>query len=357
MALLRVLAPNGTYGGTFPGTVPALTAGSIANSAPIPDEATVTVTGSNAVDPFAEYDWQTDGVSTGARGTGATFTVDTAIDAGKTLRRGVRYPDRQDWVYTTGVAVASGAAFSLSSLFASGEDGFALVPSLTTTFESTNNSDPAEVGDAVGFQTCSSGRGTLRNFIQTGNRPNFVQDGSTYALDFEASETDRLQRDGGNLSVIGAGGVTLFARIKLESVGSTGAIIAADTGAGSNRQFQFTVQSTGRVSFVGFATGSGSTVTASPATVLSTGVWYNVCAIFNTTNARVWIDTMTDAGVGATTANSFGTLSSGDARPTIGTLSNAAGSPFDGLIALAVCVNRSLTETERQNLATFASAL
>jgi hypothetical protein len=111
---LRILAPAGAFDNVVePGNVPALTPGSIVQSGPLADGTTVTVAGSNYVDPLGEIDWQTDGISTGERGEGLTFEVDIARDAGKTLRRGVRYPGRQEWVYTAGVAVAAiSGAFS-----------------------------------------------------------------------------------------------------------------------------------------------------------------------------------------------------------------------------------------------------
>jgi hypothetical protein len=330
--------------------VPTLTVVADQASPPLGSTVTWTTNAPNGV-PFSIRRNGTE-VATGIVGTNALSISTTGYTAGDAMTCRVLIPPAVQDVTSAAVNLVS--SFSLSDLFSGGEDGFALLPSLTTSFESSNNSDPAEVGDGVQFQTCSSGRGTLRNYQQTtsGNRPLLAQDGSTYALDFESGSSQRLQRVGGNLSLIGAGGITLFARIKLESLGADRMIILGDNLGGSNRQFQFLVTSAGLLRIIGFATGSGSTVQATGATTLATGTWYNVCGIFNTTNARVWVDTMTDAGVNGTQANTFGTLSAGSDEPRIGGTGT-----FDGLMALALCVNRSLTETERQNLATFASAL
>jgi hypothetical protein len=342
--------PAGTYARSSGGSVVIPTLTVVADQATPAVGSTVTFT-TNAA-PGSTFTTRRNGttVGTGVVGTDAVEIATTGFTAGDAITCRV-LSGAQD-VTSAGVNLTS--SFSLSDLFSGGEDGFALVPSLTTSFESSNNSDPAEVGDGVQFQTCSSGRGTLRNFNQTtsGNRPLLALDGSTYALDFESGSSQRRQRVGGHLSLIGAGGVTLFARIKLESLGADRMIILGDNLGGSNRQFQFLVTSAGLLRIIGFATGSGSTVQATGSTTLSTGVWYNVCGIFNATNSRVWVDTMTDAGVNGTQSNSFGTVSGGSDEPRIGGTGT-----FDGLMACIVAVNRSLSETERQNLATFASAL
>lgn len=342
-------------------TVAALTAGTVSPASPTVGQ-TLSVTGSNAP-PGAAFLWQfsSDGGTSygnaGGTNNGATYNT-TGQPAGLYRRRTTLV----NGAVATTTAVTLTSSFDPQSLFTGGRDGFSIIPSLTTSFESADNSDPAEIGDGVQFQTDSSGLGTPRNLAQsTGTRrPLLVTSGSAQALDFEFADSRRIPTVAAFQAQSATNGVTLFARINLESI-STGepdqAIIGADDGSGTNNLFSLRVTSGGLLRMFGYTNNSGSFISATGTTVLSTGVWYNVCGIFNPTNARVWVNTMTDAAVEGTTTNSAGTVNAGTQNVVLGNLTNSSGGPImDGLGGYFFCINVSLNETDRVNLAAFATA-
>jgi hypothetical protein len=247
------------------------------------------------------------------------------------------------------------ASFNPTSLFLGGEDGFVVIPSITTSFESVGATDTAEVGDSVQFQTDSSGRGVPRNLSQTSltERPLLQQDGSTYVLDFEAANSMRMSTASYN-PTSGTNGVTVFVRVKFESVGIEQHLVCSDD---SPRLWQFRIDTSNVVRMLGFD-GSGGNISAVSTTTVTTGVWYNICGVFNTTNARVWINTMTNAAAEGTTTNTAGTVNTGSSTVAIGSRGlNFTSNNLDGTIACALCIDRSLTETERGDLATYAAGL
>jgi len=244
----------------------------------------------------------------------------------------------------------AGGVFSPQDLFDAGGDGFWIEPSLTTSFESVDNSNPAEVADNVLYQEDLSSN--ARHFSSTGAPPQLALDGSTYALDFEESQGDRLETPS-YAAVDSTNGVTLFARFKPESFTDNGNVIGSQ--AAQNR-FQFRVTTGGLAQLIGFSD-TGTVVDAAGTTTMSTGTWYNMCGIFNTTNARVWLDTMTDAGVEGTTTNADGTVEAASDNVWLGARRDVIGDNFDGLVAFALCISRSLSESERIDLATYASGL
>jgi hypothetical protein len=246
--------------------------------------------------------------------------------------------------------------FDPADLFTSGRDGFVVVPNTSNSFESANNSDPAELNDGVQFQQDISGKG--RNLSQgtAGRRPLLVDDGSFLALDFETDNT-QFMTTATYSPVDGTNGVSVMARIKAESLAASGQIIASDQTSGVGRLWIFRVEPSGTLQLIGF-NASGGTVTAqSSSGAITTGTWYLVCGIWTPTNARVWIDTMTDAGVIATSANGVGTVRTGTYEVGLATGRSAGDNRFDGRIAFGICGNWAFSEAERLDLKAYAEAL
>jgi hypothetical protein len=253
--------------------------------------------------------------------------------------------------------------FAPSDLFTSGRDGFVILPSLTTSFESSDDSDAAEINDGVQFQKDSSGLGTPRNLSQatSSKRPTLQQESSTYLLDFEQDGFQELATSA--YAHIGTGGVSVFARVKLETLppgGTTRTVAGCDDGVNNaNRTFRLRVLPDGTINMLGYDNATGLVSATSSATV-SAGTWFNVCGVFNSTNSRVWINTMTDAGVSGTATNTAGTVKSSASAPVyVGSRFTGIADPFylDGRAALVVVGNWAMNESDRSNLATFANGL
>jgi hypothetical protein len=116
MPTARFWLPAGSYTGDFPGTVPALTAGTIVQTSPVVGD-TLTVTGSNAP-TGSTFLWQIDsGGWTDAAGTNDAASYTTAGTG--SFRRGVSTPG-QAMVFTPAVTVAAGGVFSDSFTYADG---------------------------------------------------------------------------------------------------------------------------------------------------------------------------------------------------------------------------------------------
>jgi hypothetical protein len=134
---------------------------------------------------------------------GAAVTFNPAANLGNNKSTSVRWPagilldaDGNALAANTGDTLynfTTASSFNPQSLF-TGRDGFSVIPSFSTSFESANNSDPAEIADGVQFQADSSGLGTPRNLSQASatERPLLQQDGSTFVLDFEAGSSQRM---------------------------------------------------------------------------------------------------------------------------------------------------------------------
>jgi hypothetical protein len=252
------------------------------------------------------------------------------------------------------------AAFHPSQLFTSGRDGFAIIPSLTTSFESADDSDAAEVGDGVRFQKDSSGLASPRDFSQatSGRRPLLALDSALYSLDFEENTSDHRMSTPA-FEIFGGGGLSFFARINVESTsGSVSRGIMGADNETTQRYVQFrTGFSPQQAVGIGAWTNSNNPFFVTSSATFTNGTWINVCGIVNTTNARIWLNTMTDAGVSGTTVNPNGTLKTGSRPMFLGNWEDLDPSSFDGKIAFAFCGNWSLSETERQQLADYATAL
>jgi hypothetical protein len=251
-----------------------------------------------------------------------------------------------------------GSAFHPSQLFTSGRDGFAIIPG-PTSFESSDNSDLAEVGDGVQFQRDSSRLATPRDVSQStsGNRPLLAVDSGLYSLDFEVSNNHFLSTASYNF--IGAGGVSFFARVNVESTdaGNSRTIMGSNDGSSNQRVVFRTGFSPQTVFSVLAFDASVNFFLAATTSTFTTGTWVNVCAVVNATNARIWFNNMTDASVEGTATNPGGTLPSGAQNMYVGRRWNNASDGFDGKMAFAFCGNWSLSETERLRLAAFANAL
>jgi hypothetical protein len=352
------------------------------------DNATGVTVGSNLVLTFSEnifagtgsftlrnvtdsVDTETFNIATGvgsAGGTvsiaGAVVTINPFADLAASKSYAVRWPagilldaDGNALAANTGDTLynfTTASSFNPQSLF-TGRDGFSVIPSFSTSFESADNSDPAEIPDGVQFQADSSGLGTPRNLSQASatERPLLQQDGSTFVLDFEAGSSQRMST-ASYASTSGTNGVTVFVRVKFESVGIEQHLISSDD---SPRLWQFRIDASNVVRMICFDAGGGNFSSVSTTTV-TTGVWYNICGVFNTTNGRVWINTMTDAAAEGPATNTAGTVNTGSSTVNIGSRGlNITSNTLDGTIAYALCINASLNETDRANLATFASGL
>jgi hypothetical protein len=295
---------------------------------------------------------------------GATVSFDTTGRAGSSISvRSYMVDQNGESAEATILTFTLGAVlFSPSDIFTGGRDGFAMIPSTTTSFESTDNSNPAETSDAVQFQADSSGLGTPRNLTETraGFSPVLVLDGSTYALDFTPGANGQLLGTASYQAANGTNGVSFFARIKAQSISGDRGIIGADTTVGgTGRQFQFRISNAGIIQMLCFNAAGGFVTTAESTTTLVAGTWYNVCGIWNPTNARIWVNEMDDADVEDTNTNTAGTVGTANTQVFVGSLrtTGVAAECFNGNIAFALCGNWSLSETERNDLATFASAL
>jgi hypothetical protein len=146
--------------------------------------------GSGTVDVF--YRVYDDGVEVYD---GATVAFDTTGLGGSSVSvRSYMVDDNGESAEATILTVTVSSLSDPSTLFTSGRDGFYVLPSLTTSFESADDSDAAEVADGVQFQKDSSGLGTPRNLSQatSGNRPTLQQEGATYVLDFEVDNVQFL---------------------------------------------------------------------------------------------------------------------------------------------------------------------
>lgn len=257
-----------------------------------------------------------------------------------------------DTVYN--FTTASGA-FDPTTLFTGGREGFLIIPSTSTSFESADNSDPAEIGDGVQFQTDTKGTGTPRNFsmVNLTNRPTLQTSGSGQVLDFEA-DAEQLMLSGSFTPVHPTDGVTVFARIRLETATGDRHIISSDDGGGDGRIWAFRTNSSANLFAEGYTDTSANRIQATTTATLSTGIWYNVALVFNTTNLRIFIDDM--ATPSATTTNSAGTVNSSAGLVGLGVRGTGFTPFFDASMGYALCINRSLTTTELQNLATAATA-
>lgn len=356
MPTARIFLPPGAYTGVgiTGGTVPALTAGSIVQTSPTVGD-TLTVTGSNA-GAGATFLWQIDNGGTweAAGGTNNAASYDTTGRPAGSYRRQVSWGDKQTPVATAGVTVAAASSFAPSDLFIAGTDGFALLPSTTTSFITGDNTTPAAVGEAVQFQEDSSGLAVPRHFLEPDatRRPLLADASGTFALDFDGAG-DR-QRRIGFLLADATTGFTLMARVRPDVVTGNQAIIDADEGGGTARNFQFRLNA-GRVELIGFNAAGGTVVATSPVASITAGTFYTVCGIFNSTNCRVWIDDMTDAAAAATTVNTAGTVRTADVAGLI-QIGSGSGGNFNGLITCPVAIRGSLSEADRVALATFMGA-
>jgi hypothetical protein len=310
--------------------------------------------GSGAVDVF--YRVYDDGVEVFD---GATLNFDTTGLAGSSVSvRSYMVDQNGESAEATILTVTIAAAADPTTLFSVGRDGFSVVPGLTTSFESADDSDAAEVNDLVQFQKDSSGLASPRNLSQatSGTRPTLLLTSGTYSLDFSSHRLSTASYT----SVSNTNGYSVFARIWVDTTDPTfpRTIIGSDSSSNPNRIVYFRVANSpqGAISFTGWDA-SNNAVTATTSTTLATGAWYNVCGVWNATNARVWITDMDDADVAATATNTVGTIQTASQAVHIGARWTSTENFFDGKIAYAFIGNWSLSEADRNLLATFANTL
>jgi hypothetical protein len=168
------------------------------------------------------------------------------------------------------------------------------------------------------------------------------------SFDFERSDVQGASIDS---SPVTAYPFTMSAWVKLETAAASQGVVWV--GDKDNTALYAVMQITSGGNASAFnRSGASTTATASHGTVLSTGTWYNIIAVFNNAADRtVYLNA--DAGV----QNTVSITDSTSTYDRIGLgrfLDSSPSDSFDGLIAHAAVWSRVLDSTERTTLQTQA---
>lgn len=204
--------------------------------------------------------------------------------------------------------------------------------------------------NSSGNETDISGEGGDL-FVDGGTIPTSVTVPSGYSgtsRDFEADDTEFLYHaDGLSTDISGANqSMSICAWIKAESSGNNVSVVQKYTATDNNRQYRLRTEG-GDGSMKFFLSSDGTSfVTATGTTNVTGGDWFDVCAVYDDTDIRIYVDGALDSN-GADNPKAYtGGIYNGDGIFSIGAAGDDGTQYFDGRIDQVDIFDRGLSAAE-----------
>lgn len=213
----------------------------------------------------------------------------------------------------------------------------AVDPAMTLYMHFNNNSSAGENLTKIYDWSGNNNNGTtnVSNYNQSGG---FLQDG---AYNFNTSEAASIiVNDSPTLNLTNNFSISLWVYYNTSS--STAFILSKRSAA--NNRYELAISTSAQI-FFSLGNGTTSSDTTSPTNALSRNAWHMITATFGNNQTNLYLD---GGLVGTNTFNA--TVASGNTQLYIGSRAGIAGTFFNGSIDEVILYNRTLSNTEIQNL-------
>lgn len=169
-----------------------------------------------------------------------------------------------------------------------------------------------------------------------------------YSADFEAGSSQSGSiADGSQSGLDITGDISVGCRIKAESLAAgTHGLITKWNPTSGERSWGLFVNSNGAITFLVSNDGSSVTTAITANSVISTGTWFHVVAVYNGTDIRIYVDgSLSSNGADNPKTYSSG-IHSGSADVIVGTRDGSGGTFFDGKMDEGFVFDRELSSAE-----------